>query len=445
MAFADRVDAGRRLAAALERFASEDVVVLGLPRGGVPVAFEVAKALGAPLDVLVVRKLGVPFQPELAMGAVGEGGVKVLNERVLEEARIPADEVSAVEQREREVVDRRVGRFRAGRPPVPLGGRTALIIDDGIATGSTARAACAVARAHGANRVVLAVPVGPSDLDERLGEMADEVLCLETPSVFFAIGESYQDFSQTSDEEVAELLERATALGDDQLDPQQTRPVGGAASRDEEVQVAAGSVSVQGRLSVPDRAQGLVVFAHGSGSSRHSPRNRYVAGLLNQAGLGTLLFDLLTSDEERTRSNVFDIEMLARRLADVTGWVRTQQATAELSIGYFGASTGAAAALWAAAAPDSAVNAVVSRGGRPDLAVERLDRVRAPTLLIVGARDDLVLELNRKALAQLRCEAQLSVVPGATHLFEEAGTLAVAAELARDWFVDHLASSRTAV
>ena len=192
---------------------------------------------------------------------------------------------------------------------------------------------------------------------------------------------------------------------------------------------------------MPGRAAGIVVFAHGSGSSRHSPRNRYVAAVLNQAGLGTLLFDLLTPAEEVDRANVFDIGLLARRLAGVTGWLRAQPGAAGLPVGYFGASTGAAAALWAAAEPGAGIAAVVSRGGRPDLAGPRLGSVAAPTLLIVGGRDDVVLGLNRRAQAGLRCENQLAVVPGATHLFEEPGTLAAAAELARDWFTSHLAPS----
>jgi putative phosphoribosyl transferase len=181
------------------------------------------------------------------------------------------------------------------------------------------------------------------------------------------------------------------------------------------------------------------VFAHGSGSSRHSPRNRHVASVLSQAGLGTLLFDLLTAEEELDRANVFDIGLLARRLVDVTRWLRAQPKAGPLRVGYFGASTGAAAALWAAAEPDADISAVVSRGGRPDLAAARLPQVTAPTLLVVGGRDDLVLDLNRRAQAELRCENRLAVVPGATHLFEEAGTLQAVAELARDWFTTHLA------
>ena len=181
-----------------------------------------------------------------------------------------------------------------------------------------------------------------------------------------------------------------------------------------------------------------MVFAHGSGSGRHSPRNRYVAEVLNRAGLATLLFDLLTPDEERNRANVFDIELLARRLVDVTGWLTSQPDTASLPVGYFGASTGAGAALVAAADPSVKVAAVVSRGGRPDLAGESLTKVRAPTLLIVGGYDEVVLDLNRRAGSVMPGTREIVVVPRATHLFEESGSLEQVAELARDWFTNHL-------
>src|SRR5438445_4955058 len=168
------------------------------------------------------------------------------------------------------------------------------------------------------------------------------------------------------------------------------------------VRIQAGSVSLEGTVNLPRDARGIVVFAHGSGSSRHSPRNRYVAGVLNDAGLGTLLFDLLTPEEERDRANVFDIGLLAGRLAGVTGWLRAQPRAARAGVGYFGASTGAAAALWAAAEPGAGIAAVVSRGGRPDLAGPRLAAVTAPTLLTVGGHDEVVLDLNRRAQAELR-------------------------------------------
>jgi len=199
-----------------------------------------------------------------------------------------------------------------------------------------------------------------------------------------------------------------------------------------------GPVRLAGHLTLPERRRGLVVFAHGSGSSRHSPRNRFVAAILNAAGQGTLLFDLLTGAEEADRANVFDIALLGGRLMAVTSWVGSDSRLAGRPIGYFGASTGTAAALWAAAEPGSNVSAVVSRGGRPDLAGQRLTAVTSPTLLIVGALDPLVLSLNREAQTHLAGESRLSVVPGATHLFEEPGTLQQAAILARDWFVEHL-------
>jgi putative phosphoribosyl transferase len=430
MSFLDRSDAGRRLANRTLHLRGEDVVVLALPRGGVPVAAEVARALGAPLDVIVVRKLGVPVQPELGMGAIGEGDVRIINPEVVAITHVTDAEIAAVERRERAELDRRAQRFRGDRPRTPLAGRTAVIIDDGIATGSTARAACQVARAQGAARVVLAVPVAPPSACAALAADADEVICLETPGHFLAIGEWYQDFSQTSDREVVSLLQRAAA---------ERGPAGAAAPRGGEVVVATGSARLAGHLSTPGGGAGMVVFAHGSGSGRRSPRNRFVADVLATAGLGTLLFDLLTAEEEQDRANVFDIGLLAGRLGAVTRWMHEQPGLAGAPVGYFGASTGAAAALWAAAEPGGEVAAVVSRGGRPDLAMPRLAEVRAPTLLIVGALDDAVLGLNREAQRRLRCENHLAVVPGASHLFEEPGTLERAAGLARDWFTRYLA------
>ena len=431
MPFKDRVDAGRRVAARLMSLRGVDVVVLGLPRGGVPVAAEVARALDAPLDVIVVRKLGVPFQPELAMGAIGEGGVRIANDDVIRAARITRDQWAAVEERERAELMRRARRFRAGRRRVPLAGRTAVLVDDGIATGSTARAACQVARALGAERVVLAVPVAASSSIDELRPIADDIVSLEVPTEFHSVGAWYDDFSQTTDEEVVALLSQA----DGRTAPSEVTTA--------DVEVAAGPVRLAGRLTVPEHAKVLVVFAHGSGSSRHSPRNQFVAEVLNRAGLATLLFDLLTPTEERDRANVFDIELLGRRLVDVTRWLQTYPPTRRLDIGYFGASTGAAAALWAAAELGLDIVAVVSRGGRPDLAGARLAGVCAPTLLIVGSRDEEVLELNRSAAAQLHCEQRVAVVPGATHLFEEPGALQAIAELARDWYTDHLAAALT--
>ncbi|RMI39672.1 phosphoribosyltransferase family protein [Streptomyces triticirhizae] len=418
MRFADRREAGRRLARELAPLRGGNVVVLGLPRGGVPVAAEVATALGAPLDVAVVRKLGLPAQPELAMGAIAEDEARVLNDQVVGGARVNEDALDEVEARERAELDRRSVAYRGERPRVSVVDRTVVVVDDGIATGATARAACRSARTRGAARVVLAVPVAPADWERRIGGEADELVCPEVVDDFLAVGQFYADFAQTTDEEVVELLRRGSARA---------------------VEIPAGEVTLPGELTLPADATGVVVFAHGSGSGRHSPRNTFVAEALAQAGLGTLLFDLLTEEEAADRANVFDIGLLAERLGHATDWVRGHGAPHDgLRIGYFGASTGAAAALWAAADPASPVGAVVSRGGRPDLADRRLSEVRCPTLLVVGGNDERVLELNRAAEQSLQGPHELTVIPGATHLFPEPGALSEVTALARDWFLTHL-------
>ncbi|CAJ64938.1 hypothetical protein; putative Esterase/lipase/thioesterase and PRT domains [Frankia alni ACN14a] len=522
------MDAGRQLGDRLAHLRGQDVVVVGLPRGGVPVGYEVARALAAPLDVVLVRKIGVPFQPELAMGAIAEGGVRVVNEETRRLADVGPEAFAEVEAREAAELERRARRFRDGRPRIPLAGRTVVIVDDGIATGSTALAACQVVRAQGAQRVVLATPVAARDRVDWLRRQADEVICVQEPASFFGIGEFYADFDQTPDEEVTDLLRRAAtrrlegAAGPratESAEPVREEPActegvreepareegarsagvqaegaGSVAARSEgvgsvaggpvaaraeadgsvaarsvaarsaaarsegasdgggpgagrvvEVSIPADLVRLAGRLSVPPRPGGVVVFAHGSGSSRSSPRNRFVADTLASAGLATLLFDLLTPDEEHDVGNVFDIVLLARRLLAATAWLREVPATAALPLGYFGASTGAAAALSAAALAKAAghpaldIAAVVSRGGRPDLAWDALPAVRAPTLLVVGGLDGQVLELNRRARERLTgCVSRLEIVPGATHLFGEPGALERVAALARDWFVDHL-------
>jgi putative phosphoribosyl transferase len=209
-----------------------------------------------------------------------------------------------------------------------------------------------------------------------------------------------------------------------------------------QARIPAGDAVLDGDLVVPSGASGIAVFAHGSGSSRHSPRNRSVARVIREAGVGSLLFDLLTREEESvdvfTRHLRFDIELLTRRLIEATRWLASQEETRNLLVGYFGSSTGAAAALMAAARLGDEIGAVVSRGGRPDLAGDALPLVKAPTLLIVGGHDETVIELNQDAYARLRCEKELRVIPGATHLFEEPGALEQVADYAADWLKGHL-------
>lgn len=427
--FHDRAEAGRRLAAHLTAVQGtrplgrreERPLVLALPRGGLPVALPVAQALGADLDVLVVRKVGVPGNPEFAMGAVGEGGVLVLDETVVRRLGIVEAQVARVVEHERSEVERRVQAYRHGRPPVSLRDRDIIIVDDGLATGSTAAAAVEVARRRGARRITLAVPVGSREACQRLQALADDVECLTTPDPFWAVGEHYDAFAQVTDEEVVAVLDAAQSNGGDEV------------GVDEEVSIDAAGVTLPGHLTVPAGACGVVVFAHGTGSNRHSPRNRSVAAALQAAGLGTLLIDLVAqADAGRT----IDVTTASRRLLAVTEWLQAHGT--RRPVGFYGSSSGAAVALAAAAQRPDLVRAVVSRGGRPDLAAAWLPDVAAPTLLIVGDRDRAVLEVNREAERHLTCPHLLRIVTGAGHLFEEEGTLAHAGALARTWFLHHL-------
>ena len=285
--FADRRAAGRELAARLRLLGIEDPIVFGLARGGVPVAYEVAEALGAPLDVLVVRKIGAPSNPELGIGAVAEGDVRVLDPEAVRRMLVSVEELDAAIARARREVEARVERYRGGRPPLDARGRTAIVVDDGLATGGTARAALRSVRRQGPRRLALAVPVGAPEAVHALRDEADLVVCLLQPEAMWAVGLWYEHFDQTADAEITQLL----AGGAD--DPPPPRSL---EAREVRVPVA----EIVGDLVVPKAAAGLVVFAHGSGSSRFSSRNRQVARAFNQRGLATLLLDLLRLGESAT-------------------------------------------------------------------------------------------------------------------------------------------------
>ncbi|MCG3111652.1 MAG: dienelactone hydrolase family protein [Candidatus Manganitrophus sp. SB1] len=448
MVFKDRAAAGRRLAESLQEFRNENPIVLALPRGGVPVGYEVARALNAPLDVMIARKLGAPGQPELGIGAIAPGGVRVLNEEAIDMLGIREAEIEAIAAEEERELARRLRRFRGDRPPPALRGRTVILVDDGLATGVTAKAAIGAIRKEDPRRIIFAVPVCASDTARSLSEEVDALICLEAPPSFGAVGLWYQNFEQTSDEEVLEWLERgreetAEVEGREAPATGSNSPAGGPNPDDpRSVTVTAGRIRLQGDLRIPAGARGIVLFAHGSGSSRFSPRNRFVADVLHRAGLATFLLDLLTAKEESidrvTAALRFNIGLLAERLVEATDWVARQPETGLFRVGYFGSSTGAAAALIAAARRPDRVGAIVSRGGRPDLAGPALSEVRAPTLLIVGGEDRQVIELNEGAMARMRAPAELKIIPGATHLFEEPGALEQVARMASDWFVRHL-------
>ena len=418
--FIDRADAARQLATALSRYRGSHPLVLAIPRGGVPLGRILADALEGDLDIVLVRKLGAPFNPELAIGAVDEQG-RVHLEPHAREARANAAFVRQEASRELRVIRERRKQYSQGHAPIDPAGRTVIVVDDGLATGATMRAALSAIRSMKPDRLVCAVPVAAPESLEAVEDLCDDVACLEAPPEFHAVGQFYDRFTPVSESEVVALLSTPAAAS----------PVPRVSRR---IRIAAGDGDIEGDLEIPSRAAGLVIFAHGSGSGRMSPRNRLVARVLNEAGFATLLCDLLTVEEDRDRAKRFDIPLLAGRVEAAIDWATSDEALRALPIGLFGASTGAAAAL-IAAARRPVVRAVVSRGGRPDLAPpDVLARVTVPTLLIVGGDDTDVLMLNRHALTRMSGNARLTVVPGATHLFEEPGSLERVAALAAHWF-----------
>ncbi len=459
MLFRNRIDAGKQLAAKLEHLRRERPVVLALPRGGVPIGYEIARALGAPLDVLVARKLGAPGHPELGIGAVADGGASFLDARIINTLGVTQEEISRIAAAELVELARRVAAYRGDRPPLDVTGRTVILVDDGLATGVTARAAIRSLRTRHPACVVFAAPVCAPQTVLALESDFDDVVCTAEPADLYAVGIWYDDFSQTTDDQVITLLRRAwreederrqheaSGVRPDPAPPSKSGPPPPHASREGTISFEVEGATLEGTLSVPDHAIGVVLFAHGSGSSRHSPRNRYVAAELQRAGLATLLVDLLSEEEEaidsRTRHLRFDIGMLARRLVHATDWL--SKALPDLAVGYFGASTGAGAAIVAASQRPDRVRAIVSRGGRPDLAGSALSLVRAPTLLLVGGADVEVLELNRQAMARMNGNVKLEIIPNATHLFEEPGALTRVAHFASSWLFQYLTpAERTA-
>jgi putative phosphoribosyl transferase len=448
MVFRDREQGGRLLAEKLERYRAERPIVLGLTRGGVPVALEVARSLGADLDLIVVRKIGAPECPEYAIGAIAEGGAVYVRREALSEVGLGDDDVMALAEQEAVELARRVRVYRGDRPMPDLAGRTVIVVDDGVATGATARAAGRAARERGAARVVLAAPVIAAAAEPGLRSDFDDVVAVDLPEPFIAVGLWYRRFGQISDGEVLGCLRRSREGPKAQGDVGETGSEDPHSGLEQETLAIPfdGSPSGPGVLDadlvLPVGARGIVMFVHGSGSTRHSPRNRLVARAMQHAGFATLLFDLLTPAEaakdEVTARLRFDVDLLTARVLAVTRWVSALPRTRGMRVGYFGASTGAAAALAAAAESPELVAAIVARGGRPDLVpATTLEKVRAPVLLIVGSKDEDVLRLNRSVLRNL-ATAQLAVVPGATHLFEEPGALEAVARLAAEWFAHGL-------
>lgn len=417
--FKDRKEAGVKLAEALKGYQKDHPLILGIPRGGIPIAAEVAQRLDADLDLLMVKKIGAPGNPELAIGAVSEDGVPWFNTSIVGRLGIKTGMLKTLAENKTTEVKSQIQRLRGSKPALALQGRTLIVIDDGIATGATMLAVIQLLRSRKPKKLIVATPVAPASSVEEIKKLADEVVCLETPYPFFAVGDWYDDFRQVSDEEVLQLLHGHASSHTPSLE--------------REILFHDGDVELTADLQLVENMKGLVIFAHGSGSSRHSPRNKYVAKELNKAGFGTLLADLLSESESENRKNVFDIELLIRRLLRVTEATSHHTDLAQVPLAYFGASTGAAAALGAAARSFRSIFAVVSRGGRPDLADKYLSLVKTPTLLLVGGDDHAVIPLNEQAAKRLKT-SKVVLIPGATHLFEEPGALEEVVEYSADWF-----------
>lgn len=432
--YRDRHHAGLVLARELASFAEQSPLLIAIPRGGVPVADAVARQLRCELDILMVHKFGVPGHPYISGGALASDGSGTINHSALSSFGLSPVTLERAVEKELSDLKRLEAELRGGRPSQPVMGRTVIIVDDGVATGTTMHAAVASVRAAGAATVVVAVPVGASQALLDLERQGVEVICPVRPAGVFAIASYYEDFSPVSWSFAKELLRQ---FG--------TESVTAAESRD--VPIALGNVELAGTLTVPAGARGVIVFVHGSGSNRFSPRNVFVARQLEQLGFATLLLDLLTAEEQATDRELhelsFDIELLAGRVTGALDWLEREPRTSGLPVGLFGASTGAAAALAASTRRPSRVGALVSRGGRPDLAPEAaLAELRCPTLLIVGNRDHAVLELNERAAERMQHASPRLELVQASHLFEEPGALDSVATLASEFFLEHLVIPR---
>lgn len=458
--FANRNEAGRLLATRLKGMDLTDPLILGLARGGVVLAAEIAKTLRAPLGVFVVRKVGHPDNPEYGMGAVTESGEVLLDEERLAESGLTRADLEPTIRREREQAARRVALYRRGEPLPDLARRSVVLVDDGIATGGTARAALHDLVGRHPRRLLLAVGVAPPAAIEAFRREGAEVVCLSAPAAFAAVGEFYREFEPVSDREVIELLETARSRELPHTSPlspipasrpgaaappsrRASRPFPRPAALPQSISIPLPSgASLRADLTVPMSACGLVVFAHGSGSGRTSPRNRQVADRLAGAEIASLLLDLLTETEaeedELTRCFRFDIPLLTDRLLLALDWCRTQPETGGFPQGIYGASTGGAVALIAAASRPEVVRAVVLRGARSDLAGFAVSRVRAPTLLLVGELDPEILAIGEQSLRELPGPKELKIIPGASHLFEEPGALEQVAEASVRWFLRYL-------
>jgi predicted phosphoribosyltransferase/dienelactone hydrolase len=415
MIYRDRNHAGEKLAIALKQRAFENPVVLGIPRGGVPVAAEVARVLGAELGVVVARKLGAPWNPELAIGATTAIGATYVNEEVA--ADVGADDayIEAEKQSQIQEAKRREELFDSSRRP-RIEGRNVIVVDDGIATGATAIAAVRSMKAEGAQQVILAIPVGPPETVRHLRDEADEVVCLDEDPGFWAVGQYYMDFNPVSDDEVRSILDSFAAAA---VDP--SRPV----------EIDRDGVRLAGILTTPSESGAfpLVIFVHGLGSSKDSPRNVVIADHLVDAGIATLLFDL-SGHGESSKDRKDGMDAYVADLEAAYAWAKRQPEVKDGLIGIAGSSLGATVAVRALGEGKLTPAAMVLRA--PPIEPHELQQVHVPSLVLIGSADPLRFDVQMGVAGN--SQLKLSIVEGASHLFEEPGTLEEALRRTVDWF-----------
>jgi putative phosphoribosyl transferase len=431
MHFKDRKHAGRLLSTKMSQFSynRNRTVVIAIPLGGVSVAYELASELQLPLDILPIKKIGAPLDPELATGAVGENSEVLYNTELLKYLGYGHHDIEPMKEMALMKIKKISEVLRQGHIPLQLENKDIILVDDGVSSGTTMRTAIQFLRKKRVRKIHIATPVCSPDAMAELAGQVNKFTTVLTPVNFTSIGEWYDDFSQVETKEVIRILNEFHS-GQNTLSPQ-------------DVLVKDAHVELPGQLYLSAKNKSWIIFAHGSGSSHKSVRNNIVAEELAHSGHGTLLFDLLTIDEDENYNNRFNITLLSKRLLMATMWlVNSKYYVKGTPIGYFGASTGAAAALMASAnSPlEYPLYAITSRGGRPDIIDDRtLQSIKIPTLLIVGGEDHEVIKLNEKASFYLP-NCRVVIVPHASHLFEEAGTLEEVTKLAIQWFDEHIAT-----
>ncbi|WP_141923463.1 phosphoribosyltransferase family protein [Haloactinospora alba] len=423
--FTDRSEAGSRLAERVRDYAVTDPIVLALPRGGVPVGAELARALGAPLDVLMVRKLGLPGHSEMGVGAVTEDGQVCFDDNALARLHVSRDQLRATVEAERAELGRRLEAYRGHSPAPRIAGRDVLVVDDGIATGGTARAALRMVRRQQPARVVAAIPVGAQSAVESLRPEADHVVVLTAPENFRAVGEWYRDFGQLSDDDVTRTLTELRGLA----------PATGSDART--VHVPVGTAELEGELTMPPDVRGGVVVALGRGED--GPRRQAFTAAMRDSGYATLIVDP-SHPREGAESETGGEEPAerGRKLGRAAAWLRETAEVSPQRIGVFGSGPGAPAALVAAAAHPDEIAAVVVHGGRIDAAEGSLARVRAPVLVLVEGEDSFVRELAEWVVSRLGAPCELRTVAGAEQLLATTREWRAVADSAAEWFTSRM-------